>query len=50
MAFTALLMAYYRQSKLADGRVPEHADGAALLGGVDGENPKRGDGRRAAVV
>ena len=34
----------------ADGRVPQHAPGAARLPGTDGENREPSDGGRAAVV
>ena len=34
----------------ADGRVPQHALGPAVLPGADGENPKPSDGGVAAVV
>src|SRR3972149_4661181 len=34
----------------ADGRLPRHAVGSAVLPGADGENPKPSDGGFAAVV
>ena len=34
----------------ADGRVPQHVLGSAVLPGADGENPKPSDGGVAAVV
>jgi hypothetical protein len=49
-AFTALLTAFYRQSKPADGRVPQHAVGSTMLPGADGENAEPSDGGLAAVV
>ena len=50
MALTALLMAFYRQSKRRHGRVSRHVVGPAVLPGVDGENPKPRDRSVAAVV
>ena len=50
MSLTAMLMAYFPAEQAADGRVPEHAAGPAVLAGADGEDPKSSDGGLAAVV
>ena len=50
MAFIALRMAYYRQSKRRTADFLSTLFGPALLSGADGENTESGDGSPAAVV
>ena len=50
MAFTALLMAYYRQSKRRTAEFLDHPAGSTVLCGVDGEDANPSHGRRATGV